>query len=548
MWDALPQNVLVHVLQHVDQSERLGSAALVNSTWATAAVMATDAILLSKAADDEDTWQPVIEGKLLPWLQHHGQYVTSLSCRDSWSVFGLYIIRTLPGTSNLQELCLDNCAMQLAPTDQHPGILQAATGLTAVDFSMADADDFIPDGLGSLTALHALPALQSFSLSVREEQGLDDDYDPGDQDVLPSSVLCGLTGLTRLFLYGVLALESLQPFSCLSSLQQLHLQPYIPLVDAAGAVEQGQQPFRQLHALTRLELAIPECTLVSTNARPAFAGCTALQSLSLAIGVHASAFQGLTGLTSLCVKVPAVIEGGAAGVAAALAHISRMPHLELLVLECRDDSRAPVALHGHTAQLCGVVTGCAGLERLNLSGLVLPPAAWSDLFPPGRQLLQLHSLHVKWDDAWWDVKGARLDGDELRHLVRCCPGLTSLGSDVLSAFRPGLCLEPLLELRQLESLDCTSVDDGPGSMGVLTRMRWLKRLTVVAGSSLSDAGLLQLTVLTGLEHLMVKRGPQSVLSLPWTSSGWYGQASMTFTVRWAYFHQIISLVYHCGVA
>jgi hypothetical protein len=228
---------------------------------------------------------------------------------------------------------------------------------------MSDQEDF-EGGLLSLTALHALPALKRFDMSMREDLGLDY-YQPSDADELPSCVISGLTTLTTLYLSGVLALESLQPFSLLTKLQHLDLDLQLAVADTEEAVQSGQQPFKQLQALTCLSIHLLDCKLVSTSSSPAFAGCTGLQRLSLfSAMVDASAFQGLTGLHVLEVWVHSVIENCAVGgVAVLLRHIASMQQLQRLVLGTGNPDTV-VALGCSDAELCRAATASAHVPHL----------------------------------------------------------------------------------------------------------------------------------------------------------------------------------------
>jgi hypothetical protein len=502
----LPQNVLVRVLQHVKQSQRLTSCALVSTAWAEAAAMATSDIY-SRTRDSE---------RFMPWLQHHGSHVTSFQCdmsrhpttRIDWDdsddsdddiplcnrrfpvpLVGKTVWATLP-CSNLMKLTLSGCAIQLST------LMQVATGLTSLTLNMDKHQDF-SGGLQSLTALHALPALQYFNLTVRPHQssGLPYNYQPSDNDVLHSCVISGLTNLTSLQLTGVLALESLQPFNLLTNLHHLEMKLDLEVEDPADA---GQQSFRQLQALTHLSMRLRGGKLVSTSSSPAFAGCSGLQELRLhSTRVDASAFYGLTGLTKLHLWVADVVEDGAVGVVALLGHISSMQQLQDLALDKRFLAAA-VAVRDSDAAACGGITASAKLKCLRVCGLSLPRASWVHLFPPGRRLLQLHQFELCFGGT------CAFDCSALEQLVHCCPAIEYLSSVVMKLFAQDVSLAPLLRLQQLARLECPRVVDDAGSVGVLARLSSLTSLCLSACPGLSDVGLLQLTALTGLQVLAVR--------------------------------------------
>ena len=494
----LPQNVLVLVLQHVEQSQRLTSCALVSTAWAEAAAMATSDIC-SRTRDSE---------RFMPWLQHHGSHVTGFQCdmsrhpttRIDWDdsddsdddiplcnrrpLVGKTVWATLP-CSNLIKLTLSGCAIQLST------LLQVATGLTSLTLNMDKHQDF-SGGLQSLTALHALPALQYFNLTVRPHQSLGSHTTTNPVTTM-CCVISGLTNLTSLQLNGVLALESLQPFNLLTNLH--HLEMKLEVEDPADA---GQQPFRQLQALTHLSMRLRGGKLVSTSSSPAFAGCSGLQELRLhSTRVDASAFYGLTGLTKLHLWVADVVEDGAVGVAALLGHISSMQQLQVLALDKRFLAAA-VAVRDSDAAACGGITASAKLKCLRVCGLSLPRASWVHLFPPGRRLLQLHQFELCFGGT------CAFDCSALEQLVDCCPAIEYLSSVIMKLFAQDVSLAPLLRLQQLARLECPRVVDDAGSVGVLARLSSLTSLCLSAWPGLSDVGLLQLTALTGLQVLAVR--------------------------------------------
>jgi hypothetical protein len=277
------------VLRHVDQAERLSSCVLVATAWAKAAVMAIDDLSIHII-----DFEPVI-----PWLQHHGSHVTNFTCSYEGDSDDKGLLSMLP-CSNLQELTLDDWWVSLVPLEGSPGILHAVTGLTQLHLNLEYGGEDLVGGLESLTALHALPALQRLDMFMWMYLRLDI-HEPVDVDELPGCVISGLTTLTGLQLSGrVLALESLQPLSLLTKLQHLSLDCDVGFAETGDAVQSDQQPFKQLHALTYLFLQLHGDELVSTSSSPAFFGCSGLQQLHLhSAMVDASAFQGLTGLRVL---------------------------------------------------------------------------------------------------------------------------------------------------------------------------------------------------------------------------------------------------------
>jgi hypothetical protein len=481
---ALPQDILVLVLRHVNQAERLSSCALVSTAWAQAAVMASDDLIISTSG----------YYFFMPWLQHHGSHVTKFSCAYRRTRNDKELLSMLP-CSNLQELALDEWWVSLGPMEGSPGILQAVTRLTKLQLNIEDHEDLM-GGLESLTVLHALPALQHFDLSVEDTWSFYNE--PNAADELPSGVISGLTTLTWLGLTGVLAVESFQPFICLTKLQHLDLDLERGVKDTTDALQSELQPFKQLHALTHLSMQLQWGQLVSTSSSPAFSGCSGLQDLCLSqTYVDASAFQGMTGLRVLELWVGSVVmDASPGGVTALLRHIASMQHLQRLVVGTGKHNTL-VPLEGGGAELCSAVTASPHLTYLVLRGVQLPPAAWVHIFAPGRRLVQLHAL----DLCFGGTDG--FESSALEQLVTCCPAIQTLSSENMSLFKRDVSLAPLLQLQQLAQLECPSVVDGAASVDVLARLSCLTSLHLNASPGLTDVGLLQLTVLKGLQELRV---------------------------------------------
>jgi hypothetical protein len=203
----------------------------------------------------------------------------------------------------------------------------------------------------------------------------------------------------------------------------------------------------------------------------------------------------------LHVTVPAVGRGGAAGFVSVLSHIGRMQHLERLVLSA-GFLGGTVTLGRAGAELCGALTASTWLMHLDLSGLKLPNSAWQHLFPAGRHLPQLPVFSLCFDQT----AGATLsDQTELERMVACCPAVTRLRFEHLSPLKPSVSLAPLLLLLQLADLECPCVNDSVSSVGVLACMSALTRLHVCSLSGITDDGLMQLTALTGLQELGMRR-------------------------------------------
>lgn len=498
----LPQNVLVLVLGKVWQEERLTTCALVSKAWSEAAAVATDLVCLNyHGIPREGGWDPAV---YMPYLQKHGQHVAALSCLDDWELDQKFVIELLP-CSNLRELDLEDCAMQLGPSAEgselqaaKPGLLQGLTALTKLVLTMQRVDDFVhptAEGLACLTALTVLPALQHFDLSVGESYSAPD-YVHGPYDIMPGSVFPGLTNLTLLELKSRLTVDSLEHISWLSKLQELVLHFRFPIPDFEIAAAAAQQPFKQLQQLTYLSLNIPEYQLVSSSSSPAFAGCTALQDLSLVkCCADASVLQGLTKLRSLNLAAFDVLTGGGAGWAAALGHLSCMQALEHLDVS-QDVHEVGLAYNNPAL---GALSASPQLRSLWLSGVDLPPSGWSYLFPRSRVLTGLTTLQLRKMRP-----GTIMDTDHLRMLVGCCPALHELQVDAPQGFERGVSLLPLLQLPHLVDLTWGDVITR-SAVSALSQLTRLERLSISVGPpDLDTCDILQLTALSNLRYLLVQ--------------------------------------------
>lgn len=140
----LPDEVIVNILRHVTQEERLSSCALVCTAWATAAAAATSDIYIS-----EDNSSPEAARSLVRWLLQHAQpgQVQSIVIPMPSGYEPNKLVLYTPHYTRLHTLQLDTCTLQLfrSTNSSQPHILP-------------DISKFTAEGP------HVLPALRQLSL------------------------------------------------------------------------------------------------------------------------------------------------------------------------------------------------------------------------------------------------------------------------------------------------------------------------------------------------------------------------------------------------
>lgn len=255
---SLPQNVLVNILGYVDIKARLTSCAFVSRSWAEAAAVATASITFRNQSNQVSLFQSFQQ-----YVDKHGEHMTCLRylpvSPHAFSDPDVEAAAVAAAPANclsrlpcpkLLELNHQHWAgqLQLGPTTAtttsssgsigaaahsgtggsssgwRAGLLHAVTGLTSVtlDVTQPPTQSFL-GGAQSLTALTALPCLQSLSVAVAADEFVFEYQDPQPADTMPSTVLQHLPHLTYLCLLGKMGLDSLQPISCLTKLQEVHI-------------------------------------------------------------------------------------------------------------------------------------------------------------------------------------------------------------------------------------------------------------------------------------------------------------------------------------
>lgn len=221
---SFPQNVLVKILEYVDLKARLTSCAFVSRSWAEAAPVATTSITFRNQSNQVSLFQSFQQ-----YVDNHGEHITCLCYLPvSPHVYSdpdveAAAVAAAPANclsrlpcSRLLELNHQHWAgqLQLGPTTVaitsnssgnvgaaaysntsgsssgwRAGLLHAVTGLTSLTLDVTQPPtQSLLGGAQSLTALTALPHLQSFSIAVAADEFTFEYQDPQPADTMPSTV------------------------------------------------------------------------------------------------------------------------------------------------------------------------------------------------------------------------------------------------------------------------------------------------------------------------------------------------------------------------
>ena len=451
-WSNPPVPVLQLILKHVPQRQRLGHGsccALVCSSWAEAAVAATDSLVLDKCAGKRS---------LQLWLQRHGHNLTQLHISTEAGE------QTQLPCRNLTDLLL------------HDGSLLAAQFLPAM--------------------LAGLPSLQRLSLRPSHRH-----LEPPGSVAFPAGLLSQLPqGVAHLDLHGPLTDAALQGLSSLTKCSQLALRCTAwQTWGVQNTVSLATlQELQEMQGLTHLHMS---CAPVDVNALPDFSRCTALRHLHLCevarVGCPLQPTQ-LASLTKLqYLQLERVcLKGGAVGgveLLALLPQLSSLTHLGLVGLT--DFDSCPAA--AFTA-----ITSNSSLQHLDLEcfeGVTVQAGdgsgnPWQHIFPLNKRLLQLTTLNL---DAC-----RQFTSGGLQACVSCCPNLQELNiAHDLVHGAAGLQLDPLLQLSRLTSL---TTNVSVTAIAVCAQLTGLQMLTCEQATwGFKFAGLLPLVVLQQLTCLQL---------------------------------------------
>jgi hypothetical protein len=461
-------------MQHVPLEDRLTCCCLVNRKLHTAAVAATDSLVLFLAVNagwqerqyKYASWEDVPPEQrtviksfqhadsFLQWLLPYGQHITSLS------IMGFpRPLRQLP-CHNLLELNLEECSVQLGPAaDGSSGVIQGCTKLTCLQLSCNTIDAPAGAVLGSLSNLVHLQ-----HLSVLPKVEMVDHCVGG----LSSATLPRLHRLTRISVHS-LSVENLLQLGGLTNLQVL-------------------------------QMSAPGDIFVGPSSVPGFALPASLNELVLGSPVEAGILSVVpTELQELYIDCE--LRGPAEGPGSLLHGIASLDHLTRLVVNSPHGLNWPPPGPAYSA-----LTASSNLQALYMYNTRPPAGVWPYVFPAARILPHLTVLrcfdfaHVGEPDppsAW----GA---GD-LQHLISCCPNLYVISGIDLQHGQHVCELQELTALTCLDAYyDSSSLADREETFKGLAALTQLERLGIAFGDEqLPVAPFLPLTSLTTLTWLCV---------------------------------------------
>jgi len=537
----MPQPWLVAMLRLLGSDcQSICSAARVHSRLHHAAVMAMFRIQLRPPRQASCQQQQL--ASLLHYLSRHGKVVVTISVAGPTKPPQglLHLDQLLQGLQRLESLSLSDLNLQLTASSSHPGMLLAAPQLTSLKLNyctLAGGERGLEALLSAATGLHHLgltslrggrgpsgdvlfrqlpegiQQLQSLTLSVIHVQLAAGN---GCQGVLQAAtqlthlqldncyVLDGDAGLEA----GLAAVTGLQHLRCndleddASTLVRFPVAVLLQLLQlthlTVAGMAQGDSAVAQhvhcLPALQDLALTWTSAETVTAQALSSLQQLTLLDLCFASIGTSScylepGALAGKARLRSLS-QHRMLCPGGAVGVAALLCELQQLTQLTHLHLSNSLKFQACVP----SAAAYSALTASSALQYLNLRECSLPDGVWEHIFSADRSLPSLQAL-----DLAYVCDDARLKTCDVTRLVSCCPGLQQL--DIAGTKQPAEQLEPLRELHSLQGLVVSAVDDT--GVEFLAQLTSLQRLHMWGPSSITDAGLLRLTELQQLTHLIV---------------------------------------------
>jgi hypothetical protein len=203
---------------------------------------------------------------------------------------------------------------------------------------------------------------------------------------------------------------------------------------------------------------------------------------------------------------------GASALLAAVRGMRQIQHLSLAVRPNRDWANLqdpPSAFAIAQPCDCAALTSSPHLTHLELSidgstGRVLPTGALQHMLPAGRQLPQLQQLVLRWEHHydWSEGRGGSISTADLCSMISACPGLCSL--DLRGVVAGDADVSPLLQLpATCRSLKVGGHPFGDRAAGVIGQLTQLTHLEWSCAPGLTDAGLLSLTALYGLQSFLM---------------------------------------------
>lgn len=381
------------------QHDRL-QANTVCSTWRTAANAATTSVQLVSPS------RPRVQ-QLRGWLQAHGQRVRVIELlRLRWQ--DKHVIATLP-CSNLVELAVAGGTMQLP-------LLPASVSSTLTKLASnegpanAEVKLYTAGDRPFLQELCGLTSLQHLCLHVSGKQLRGADLWHA---LLP---LRAVTHLELSLKYDEIWRGVAQHISVFTRLQDLCIHDYNRDFPCVGEFTRPDPLHRHSAPTTPHRLALRGCICrVLRDDRSSLRQLTNLRTLDLyRCWVEASALSDHTGLESLTVSFVKYVD-----TQALYAWLPRLHSLTFLQINGPMGSSPPtVAAHsGFTAS--------SSLRHLALFGCDIMQPGWHQMFPPGKQLLQLTRLEpaLKIYQQAGGSACVLLEAADIEALARCCPAL-----------------------------------------------------------------------------------------------------------------------------
>jgi hypothetical protein len=199
------------------------------------------------------------------------------------------------------------------------------------------------------------------------------------------------------------------------------------------------------------------------------------------------------------------IAGGAIGLAQLLCELQELQQMTYLNFTCSlADASTMIPVDTDEpgtppAASYAALTASSKLQHLNISGCTLPEGVWQHLFPAGRQLLHLQVLDMSYVGH---AHGICAEAPACSSLVRCCPGLQTLGMERLRYSEELLgSLQGLTGLCTLDVAPSLS-QTVPVDFADVCQLSGLKHLKLSLPKTETEPLLLQLTQLKQLGFLL----------------------------------------------
>jgi hypothetical protein len=472
--EGIPQDVLVHILQHVPLTERMSTCSLVQKCWKDAAAAATTSIALKGMTAARAT---AIAAQLANSSTFWAKHITRISLEQhAVSVGSLEVVLQL-ACPKLQQLHLSGFILTPA----------ANTQSSSAGSGSADSQGL---SLGC-------PLLQELSLTSCWVETAEA---PSTQSQSALSLLTALPALTKLHLGAIKVsvaapgggnhrTPNLGPLSALAGLQELSLEK--PKAWQLQGIFCRSNQQQLLPSLTKLSILTDPGVQYSTSTTPGLYELSSLRCLELR-GAEVGSVQQLSALLHLESLVlhstaslrvenhvsdsdsnsdgyndylwgrddPCVADTGE--LLQLLPQLTRLTSLDVLGLA--DETLLAAAVPQWTC-----LGRCTGLQVLRLQNLFMHRDSWPLMFA-GAQLNSLHELRLTMYDVEFHIDDSSvMPPNVVQQMVDACPKLKvlQLGGDVLlsNRYSPGNCMP--------EVRDCP-----PVSLAALAQLQHLTSLRV----------------------------------------------------------------------